>query len=151
MATVNVPVLWDSNDSFMNSGLVQANVLSVVVGEVLKPNRVYPPSAIPTTQTTLRIMETSRGELFLNMTLAAYQTLLRASASGSGVTPVLAIYNITETTSTITDPALEGATILSLWKNGANMDPTGLLVGDTITFSSELADGDTVGIVYYID
>ncbi len=152
---IPAPVLWDANDNFYNNSLVNADGFSTVVGTVSKPNRVYPPSATPNLQSTLQIKETTFGTLYLNMTLEAWEAALAAAGSGggSGAAPQTIIYPITGGTSTITDSALLGATILSIWVNGIMIyygtDVT--LSGDTLTFVTPLDNGSTVGVLFVIE
>jgi len=149
---IPAPVLWDKELNFLNNALVSCDGLSNVVGTVLKPTRVFPPAATPTLQSCLQITDPTFGTLYLNMTLDAWQAAIRAIGISPGVAPNTLLYSITTTQSTITDPLLDGATILAIWKNGIMIkygtDVT--LAGDTLTFTSDLQNTDTVGVLYII-
>ena len=148
---LTVPVLWNENGSFQNSSLVSIDIQSRLVGTAIKPTMVYPPAVPPpSTTTTLQVEDPNHGTLYLNMPLQSYQDAIRA-ASGSAAPLVLPlIIHIVGSTTTVTNSALSGATLVSVWVNGATLDLTTLtLSGDTLTFPFTLSDTDVVGIIYY--
>jgi len=150
---ISVPALWDKEFNFLNDALVNVNGDSTVVGEVQQPDKVYPPSATPTLKTVLQITDPTFGTLYLDVSLAVYQALLRAASStGGGSVNKTSYYTISEDGgNSITDEHLLGATLLLVWKGGAILT-VGVdvdLEDDKLVFSGLLAKGDTVGVLYY--
>lgn len=149
MRKITVPVLWDANNNFLNNALVSVDTSSVVVTIVPKPLKVYPPNNVPTLQTTIQIKAPEHDTLYVNMPLSAYQAAIR-TASGSAEPLIMTkMYSIASASTTITDPVLTGATLVAVWQNGVNLNITGMLTGDVLTFPSSLEPGDTVGVIYY--
>lgn len=148
MQKIPVPVLWDKEYNFLNSSLCSVDARSVVVTTVLLPNKVYPPKSTPIFQSCLQINEPDFGTLYLNMPLSAYQAAIRAASASPEPLITTKIYHPVVSGATITDPALQGATIVAAWIGGIDVDVTGLLTGDVLTFQQDL-NGSTVGVTFY--
>lgn len=154
-ATISVPVLWDANDQFINSKLLPVHIDAIVISEVLKPagfnaqNYLASPSVI-----TLFVKDPLLGGLYLAMTNLQWQAAIRASfpdsgGSGSNTQTYSQIYSIVAESATITDSVLSGSTILEITKGGIALSSTRYsFAGSTITFTSNLEDGDVVIVLY---
>lgn len=152
MPKISVPVLWNQDYSFLNSAIYLVDILSKVVTVVQLPNKVYPPSEkTPVLQPCLQIQEPNFGTLYLNMSLSAYQAAVRAASQSVAPLILSKAYTIASPSFTIVDPALTGATLVSISVDKTPMDPTGILSGDTMTFVTELQPTDLVLITYYIN
>jgi hypothetical protein len=151
MAKISVPVLWNI-DSFLNGALMNIDITSRYVTTVNKKSKPYPPKLTPPPGfyiPCLQIEDPDFNVLYLNMPLSAYQAAIRAASGSQAPLVQTKIYSIASTTSTITDPALTGVTIIAVWWNGVEQNITGMYSGDTLTFGSSLHAADTVGVIYY--
>lgn len=151
---IPIPVLWDSDNNFLNSNIVSVDASSVVIGTVPKPQKIYPPQAVPVLVNTLEIKEPNFGGLYLNVPLAVWQAAIRAASGTPAPLVQTRIYTINSTqagSNTITDAALAGITIIAIWQNGQELNPTTIIyAGSSLTFpASSLGIGDTVGVIFY--
>jgi hypothetical protein len=155
MAKITVPVLWNI-DSFLNGALMSIDVRSRYVTTVPKLIKPIPPfQIVPPGSFTpcLQVEDPDFGVFYLNMPLTAYQALIRLASGSSAPLVATKIYSIGSPSTTIIDVALNNVTIVAIWKNGIELNINNPAIvsysGDTLTFGSSLAPGDTVGVIYH--
>lgn len=154
-ATISVPVLWDANDQFINSKLQPVHIDAIVISEVLKPAGFNAQNYLaPASVTTLFVKDPILGGLYLAMTNLQWQATIRGSfpvngGSGTSIQTYSKVYSIVAESATIADATLSGSTILEITKGGIALSPTTYsFAGSTITFTSNLEDGDVVIVLY---
>ena len=148
---ISVPVLWDANNQWLKGELQAVDIEALIIGEVQKPTGPsVPPFQNQPTTTTLFVKDKTFGGLYLSVTWAQWDALIRA-ISGS-VAPMVQTktFTISTSTNTITDPVFTGATVLAAWVGGVGEDVTGLLSGDTLTFGQDL-NGAKVAVTFYVN
>lgn len=142
---------YDSDLKFFPNGKqFTYDVKSPVLGRRTLPTTITIPgtTGYKPTASMLVVKTTDYGDLYLNMTVAAYVALLQAASKSAAPAVITKFYTITGTQSSITDTALANATILVVEKNGTVENFTGTYSPAGVLTISVVAN-DVVGVTYY--
>lgn len=148
---ISVPVWVDGSNHFLFGELLAVDSQSIVVGTVPKPAgyNTFPQPDSPMVN-TLFVKDPNLGGLYLNVTLAQWQDMIKESSQSPAPTIATNVYTIAAASNTLTDTALNGATLIVVMWNGVGQNIEGMLSGDILTFASELQVDDTVQVTYFI-
>lgn len=157
MPFVTVPILYDEAMNFFPNGkYVVIDAASTYLGMIDLPSaHTIPglPGYVPQV-TLLRIKTKEYGEVYVNLTLPAYNALVQIAETSPSASQEFTT-TISGTPSSITDPTLFNITPLAYTVNGVGSDIRAITYVSnattntgTVTFPAPFTDGDVVQVSY---